>query len=301
MTKFEVVIIGGSYAGLAAAMGLGRALRNVLVVDSGMPANRFDPQSHNLLTHDGRAPAEIISIAKLQVDKYETVHRIDGRVVNAERLDDNFRITLADGTHIGASKLVFATGIIDIIPVITGFTQCWGKSILHCPYCHGFEVRNERTGIFGNGNYAFEFGALIHNWTSKLSIYTNGSSTLTPEQSTKLQSNNINIIEDEIEQIRHTDGYVEAIVFRNGRTTPIKAMYTRPGFKQHSEIPKSLGCELTDEGYINIDLGFRTSIPGVYACGDNVTRLRTVANAIAMGTTTAITLNKDMILESFRI
>ncbi|HZY80083.1 MAG TPA: NAD(P)/FAD-dependent oxidoreductase [Cyclobacteriaceae bacterium] len=299
MTKFDVIIIGGSYAGLAAGMGLGRALRSVLIVDSGLPSNRFTPQSHNFLTHDGRKPAEIGSIAKSQVDQYDTVERIDGLAVSAERSGNEFLVTLDDGTKCQATKLVFATGIIDMLPDIPGFADCWGKSVLHCPYCHGYEVRDVKTGILGNGDYAYEFGALISNWTSDLTIYTNGPSTLSAEQQGKLKLHGIDVVHDTIKELRHTDGYIESIEFCNGNTVSIKALYSKPGFSQHSDIPRSLGCEISNDGYIRIDSGLRTTVPGVYACGDNVTRLRTVANAIAMGTTTAITLNKDMILESF--
>jgi thioredoxin reductase len=168
MAKLDVIIVGGSYAGLAAGMGLGRALRSVLIVDSGMPANRFTPQSHNFLTQDGRTPAEIDLTAKTQVDLYETIKRVDGLVVSAERSGDKFEVTLSDGTKYQSSKLVFATGIIDMFPEITGFAECWGKSVLHCPYCHGYEVRDVTTGVLGNGDYAFEFGALIYNFTYKM-------------------------------------------------------------------------------------------------------------------------------------
>lgn len=297
--RFDVIIIGGSYAGLAAAMGLGRALRTVLVIDSGKPANRYTPQSHNLLTHDGRSPGEIAVIAKQQVDEYKTVSRITGLVVSAEKFQSGFSVELADGSGYVASKLIFATGIIDNFPDILGFQECWGKSVLHCPYCHGYEVRNLETGILGNGDYAFDFGSLISNWTKSLTIYTNGPSTLTQQQTSKLRSHSIQIVEDRIESLKHNNGYLDAIVFTNGTTATIKALYAKPSFRQHTDLAKSLGCELTEEGYIKIDGGQHATVPGIYACGDNVTKMRTVANAISMGTTTAITLNKDLILESF--
>ena len=299
MTKFEVIIIGGSYSGLAAALGLGRALRSVLVVDSGLPANRFTPESHNFLTHDGDSPAGITNIARAQVDHYDSVERIEGQVVKAERVENGFCVALADGTRCCASNLVFATGIVDVMPDIPGFAECWGKSVLHCPYCHGYEVREAKTGILGNGDYAFEFGMLISNWTADLAIYTNGPSTLTPDQVSKLQTHNIRIVEDRIKLLKNNGGYLEKILFADGRVEEVKALYTRPEFRQHSDLPKLLGCEITAEGYIKVDSAQRTTVPGIYACGDNVSRLRTVANAVSMGTTTAMTLNKDIIFQSF--
>ena len=297
--KFDVIIIGGSYAGLAAGMGLGRALRSVLIIDSGRPANRYTPHSHNFLTQDGSSPAEIAALAKQQVDAYKTVRRITGLVFHAERFNNEFLISLADGTTYRCSKLVFATGIVDQWPEVRGFSECWGKTVLHCPYCHGYEVRGAKTGILGNGDYAFEFASLISNWTKQLEIYTNGPSTLTPHQTARLKTHGISIVENRIDSLRHTNGYLEGISFTNGNLVDVNALYARPAFKQSSELPQLLGCEMTEEGYIKVDALQRTTIPGVYACGDNVTKMRTVANAISMGTTTAITVNKDLILESF--
>jgi thioredoxin reductase len=297
--KFDVIIIGGSYAGLATGMGLGRALRSVLIIDSGMPANRYTPHSHNFLTHDGQTPAEIAAIAKKQVKGYDTVIMIDGQVVKAEKAGGGFFVALGDGSTYYASNLVFATGIIDVFPDIPGFAECWGKSVLHCPYCHGYEVRNVPTGILGNGEYAFEFGSLISNWTSDLTIYTNGPSTLADDQRTRLLSHDIRIVEDRIARLGNDRGYLDQIAFANGRVETIQALYARPAFKQHSDLPESLGCEISDDGYIKVDSAQRTTVAGIYACGDNVTRIRTLANAVSMGTTTAITLNKDMILQTF--
>ncbi len=297
--KFDAIIIGGSYSGLSAAMALGRALRKVLIIDSGRPANRFTPYSHNFITHDGRSPGEIASLAKVQLEGYTSVRQMDGSVVHVEKVNDEFIVSLASDAKYLSRKLIFATGIIDLMPNIPGFSECWGKSVLHCPYCHGYEVRKESTGIIGNGDYAFEFGSIISNWTNDLTIYTNGPSTLTNEQTSKLQSNDIGIVEDKIKAIEHERGYVRRIVFEIGYSRYLKAIYARPEFKQHSDIPKTLGCELTDDGYIKIDSSQKTTIPGIFACGDNVTRMRTVANAVSMGTIAGMMVNRELILEDF--
>ncbi|HYG01886.1 MAG TPA: NAD(P)/FAD-dependent oxidoreductase [Chryseosolibacter sp.] len=297
--KFDVIIIGGSYSGLAAGMALGRALKKVLIIDSGMPCNRFTPHSHNFITQDGKVPAEIAALAKHQVEQYSTVQFFSGLAISAGKKGNEFHVSTGANTDFIASKLIFATGIRDLMPDIPGFEACWGKSVIHCPYCHGYEVRSERTGILGNGEYAFEFASLISNWTSDLAVYTNGKSSLTAEQTQKLRSHNIGIIEDEIEKLEHQDGYVEKIIFSNGRSAPLKAVYTRPAFVQHCNLPELLGCELTEDGFIKTDNMQRTTIPGVYACGDNTTRMRTVANAVSMGTTAGMMVNKEMVLEVF--
>lgn len=297
--NFEVIIIGGSYSGLAAGMALGRALRKVLIIDSGKPCNRYTPHSHNFITHDGSVPGDIAALARQQVQKYNTVTFLDGLALGAEKKDDVFYISTSGNKTFTGKKLIFATGVRDIMPDIPGFEDCWGKSAIHCPYCHGYEVRGERTGILGNGEYAFEFAALILNWTKDLSVYTNGKSTLSDEQRQKLISHNINIIEDEVERLEHTDGYLQKLIFRNGKSAALKALYARPPFQQHCNIPESLGCEITDEGYIKVDPTQKTTIPGVYACGDNTIRMRTVANAVAMGTTAGAMVNRELIVEAF--
>ncbi len=298
-TNYDVIIIGGSYSGLAAGMALGRSLRKVLIIDSGKPCNRFTPHSHNFITQDGKVPGEIAAIARQQVEQYITVEFLDGLAVSAEKKADRFYITTDTNATFATRKLIFATGIRDLLPEIPGVAECWGKSVIHCPYCHVYEVRNERTGILGNGDYAFEFSALISNWTKDLSVYTNGPSTLTKDQKEKLDRHNIPVIEDEIERLQHRDGYLEKIIFKNGKGAAVKALYTRPQLAQHSDIPASLGCEITDDGYIKIDPTQRTTVDGVYACGDNTTRMRTVANAVAMGTAAGAMLNKEMVMEAF--
>lgn len=296
--KFDVIIIGGSYSGLAAGMALGRALKKVLIIDSGMPCNRFTPHSHNFITHDGRVPSEIATMARQQLQKYGTIEFFNGLALSGEKKGDLFYIS-SESKVFTAAKLIFATGIRDLIPDIQGFEECWGKSVIHCPYCHGYEVKDERTGILGNGEYAFEFASLISNWTKDLSIFTNGKSTLTEEQTKKLQSHNIGIIEQEILSLEHTDGYLNQIAFTNGNSQSLKALYAKPQFVQHCSIPEALGCELTVDGYIKTDTSQRTSVAGIYACGDNTTRMRTVANAVSMGTTAGMMVNKEIVLEGF--
>ena len=137
---FDVIIIGGSYSGLAAGMALGRALKQVLIIDSHTPCNRQTPYSHNLITNDGKTPAEIASVAKQQVAAYPTVHFFNGLAVQGSGTNNAFKIKVASGETFSGDKLIFATGIKDIMPNIDGFSECWGISVLHCPYCHGYEV-----------------------------------------------------------------------------------------------------------------------------------------------------------------
>lgn len=142
--KYEVIIIGGSYAGLSAAMALGRALRNVLIIDSGLPCNRQTPYSHNFITQDGEKPNIIAEKAKAQVLKYNTIKFLNDFVVSGKKNENGFVITTKTGEEYISKKLIFATGIKDIMPDIKGFAECWGTSVIHCPYCHGYEVKREK-------------------------------------------------------------------------------------------------------------------------------------------------------------
>lgn len=298
--KYDVVIIGGSYAGLAAAMALGRALRRVLVIDNGLPANRQTPYSHNFLTNDGKTPGQITAIARQQVAQYTTVVFKQATATAATQKPDGlFCITTGDGKNYTSNKVVLATGITDIMPDIPGFSESWGISVLHCPYCHGYEVRGVQTGILGNGDSAYDFATLIANWTNHLTIYTNGKATLTPHQLQQLHKHSIQVCEAVVEGLQHSNGIISHIVLGNGYTKPITALYARLPFKLHSNLHLQLGCELTNDGYIKTDAANKTSIPGVFACGDNVSRMRTVDNAVAAGTTTGMMINKELSDERF--
>lgn len=296
---FDVLIIGGSYSGLAAGMALGRALRHVLIIDSGNPCNQQTPHSHNFLTQDGSTPAAIAALAKQQVEQYHTVSFFTGLATAGTKTENGFEIRVASGETFRAKKVIFATGIRDLLPNIAGFADCWGISVLHCPYCHGYEVKQEKTGILGNGQYGFEFSRLLSNWTTDLTLFTSGASTLIAEQREQLEKHQITIVEKEIERLEHAHGSVQQIVFKDGTRSSVKAVYAAAPFVQHCPIPATLGCALTDEGYLKIDPFQETTVKGVFACGDNAVRMRTVANAIATGTATGIMVNKELIVEQF--
>lgn len=297
-TLFDVIIIGGSYSGLASAMALGRALRNVLLIDSEKPCNEQTPHSHNFLTQDGNTPKQIATTAKQQVLKYNTIKFQKGIAVSATKEDFGFAVKTNSDEIFKAKKLIFATGLKDIFPKIEGFESCWGISILHCPYCHGYEVRNEETGIFANGEMGFEYARLISNWTSKLTIFTNGKSTFTKEQTEKFSSKNIQIIEKEILKVNHSNGNVESIEFSDNSKAKVKAIYARPEFEQHCKIPIDLGCEINEQGLLKVDTFQKTTVKNIYACGDN-SAMRSLAVAVSTGTMAGVVANKDLIEEEF--
>lgn len=298
-TKYDVIIIGGSYAGLSAAMSLGRSLRKVMIIDSGKPCNRQTPTSHNLITHDGETPSEISAKAKKQVLEYSTIDFHEGLAVNGTKNKDGFEITNQSGEVFLAEKIVLATGIKDIMPQIKGFAECWAISIIHCPYCHGYEVRNKKTGLMLNGSMAFEFSKMIFNLTKDLSIYTNGVSELTEEQSELLTSRGIKIDERKITEFKHKNGQLQAIVFEDKSVSEIDVIYAKTAFEQQTTIPIDLACKINEDGFISVNENQETTIEGVYACGDNTTAFRSLPIAIAAGNITGAIINKVLVEERF--
>ncbi len=298
-TNFEVIIIGGSYAGLSAAMALGRSLRRVLIIDSNLPCNRQTPHSHNFITQDGKTPSEISQNAKSQVLAYKTVEFKQDLVIEGTKNDNLFMVNTKSGKEYTAKKLIFATGIKDIMPNIKGFSDCWGITVVHCPYCHGYEIRNKKTGIIANGERAFHLAPMIKNLTSDVTILTSGKVDFDNDQLAKLKENNIRIIDKEIVEIEHSNGYIKNVIFRDATKENFEATYAAIPFEQHSHIPEALGCNFTEQGYIEVDMMHKTNIEGVFACGDNTSRLRSVSNAVAAGNITGAVVNMELAKEQF--
>ncbi len=297
--NFDVIIVGGSYAGLSAAMALGRALRKVLIIDSGLPCNRQTPHSHNFLTQDGENPKTIAEKAKAQVLHYSSVKWLNGLAIEGKKTESGFQILTEAGETFGAKKLIFATGVKDRMPDLKGFSECWGISVIHCPYCHGYEVKHQKTGILAQGDVAFHYAQLLRNWTKDLHIFTNGKSTFTKAQTDKITRHQIPIIEKEIAHLQHENGHVRQLVFKDNSTFELKALYSRPDFEQHCRIPESLGCALTEQGLLKVDMFQKTSLENVFACGDNTSPMRSVANAVATGNIAGAVANNLMTEEEF--
>lgn len=297
--NFDVIIIGGSYAGLSSAMALGRSLRNVLIIDNGKPCNSQTPHSHNFLTQDGKTPTEIWQLAKQEVEKYETVKFHQGLVVSGVKTENGFEIATNTNDKFTAKKLIFATGIKDTMPDIKGFAECWGISIIHCPYCHGYESRYQNTGIIANGQKAFHLASMVNNLTEKVTILTNGKADFSVEELEKLNNHNIEIIETKISEIEHKNGQLKNLIFKDGNKIPFDVAYGAIPFTQHSDIPVSLGCELTEHGYIKIVAFQKTTVPNIYVCGDNSNMMRSVANAVSSGSIAGAVANGELVNENF--
>lgn len=297
--NFDVIIVGGSYAGLSAAMTLGRSLRNTLIIDAGKPCNRQTPHSHNFITHDGETPGNIRDKAKAQVLAYKTVQFVNDTAISAVTNTGGFGVQTSSGKNYQSKKLLFATGILDIMPPIKGLAECWGISVLHCPYCHGYEVRHQKTGVIASGEGAVEYAKLLSNWTNALMIFTNGAPAFSDAHIAVLQKANANVYPQEIEAIEHVAGQVSTVHLKDGSRITVPVIYHRPSFQQHSTLPEALGCTLTSNGFIQVDGMQKTTVPGIFAAGDNSTGFRSVAEAVAGGNKAGAVINKELIDETF--
>lgn len=295
---FDVLIVGGSYAGLSAAMALGRSMRDVLIIDSGKPCNRQTPHAHNFITHDGDTPAAIASKARAQVLAYPTVQLQEGFVTAVQQESGVFRVQTASGMTHRAKKVLLASGVKEVMPAIKGFADCWGISVLHCPYCHGYEVRQTSLGVLANGDMAYEMSKLIQHWSSDLTLFTNGASTLSEAQHQAIVNKGIGLVEKNIAEIVHEKGYLKQLVFEDGSSQPLTALFAKIPFALYTEtIPSE--CKLTDMGYIQVDALQKTNIPGLYAAGDCTYPFRALAMAVASGTMAGAAMNKEWIEELF--
>lgn len=297
--EFEAIIIGGSYAGLSAGMALGRSMRKVLIIDEGKPCNIQTPHSHNFLTQDGKTPKEISTIGQYQVEKYETIKFYRDEAIKGVNTANGFEITTAANKIFTAKKLIFATGIKDVMPDIKGFAECWGISVIHCPYCHGYEFREKTTAILANGARGFHLASLVNNLSDNVTLLTNSKADFNEEQIAKLKKHNIEIIETTITELDHSNGKLKQVIFSDGTRKTFDALYAALPFTQNSDIIQSLGCELTDQGYLKVSPFQETSVSGVFACGDNTNMLRSVANAVYSGNLTGAVINGKLVEETF--
>ncbi|MFD1768865.1 NAD(P)/FAD-dependent oxidoreductase [Sphingobacterium suaedae] len=297
---YDVIIIGGSAAGLSAAMTLGRSQRKVLIIDEGLPCNRQTPHSHNFLTQDGATPAQIALTAKSQVLAYPTVYWESGRAQNVTQEHGIFVVrTDRNGEYFKGKKLILATGIKDILPTIPGFDACWGITAIHCPYCHGYEFRGKKTAILANGERAMHLVSLVRNLTADLTLLTNGTANLDAKQLKKLRQHDITLIEAPLISLIHEKGHVRQLVLEGTDHLTMDALYAAVPFQQHSNIHRTLGCTETEQGHIKIDAFQKTNVPGVFACGDNSSGMRSVANAVAAGNLAGAAANMELVQDNF--
>jgi len=293
----DVLIGGGSVAGLSAATYLGRMRRQVVLVDGGKPCNRFSHASHGFLSRDGVDPAELLQIAREQLARYTTVTLQTGLVTAIQPQPDGFAVTLADGTTVATRKVLLAMGLRDHLPPLTNIEQFWGRSVFHCPYCDGWEVRDQPMAVQDNGDSALHRAKLLLNLTTDLVICTDGPATFSDAEWHFLQARQVRVIETPLTGIEGEGTQMRTLHFTDGSTLARHALFINLRTSQHSDLAAGLGCEIDAMGVVKVDAQARTNVIGVYAAGDITTQARAVVFTAAQGAMAGITLNLDLMAD----
>ena len=295
--QFDVIIVGAGPAGLSAALVLGRCRRRVLVCDSGRPRNAASHGLHGFLTRDGIEPSEFLRIARDQLTQYETVELRDAEVIEARRLENTLEITLTGGERLTSRRLLLATGVVDELPQIEGLPAFYGTSVFHCPYCDGWEMRDQPLAIYGRGENGAGLALELLLWSRNLVLCTDGSADLNSKDINRLKRHNISIREDKIARLEGTEGVLERLVFANGESLVVRAMFFSTDQKQASNLAVKLGCELTDQGCVDTGDYETTKVKGVYVAGDASRFVQFVIVAASEGAQAAVAINKELLRE----
>lgn len=297
----DAIIVGGSFAGIAAALQLSRARRNVLLIDAGKPRNRFAAEAHGMVGHDGKSPAAIRQEAWAQLRAYPTLQILEGEAVYAREHEGGFRIGLADGREEYGGKLILCTGVRDELPPVPGLDERWGKTVLHCPYCHGYEFGGRRLGVLANHPLAVEQAVMIPDW-GPTTLFTQGVFEPEKKEIARLEKRGVVIERTPVVELLGTAPSIEAVRLEDGRVIEIDAFFTQSKTCMASPLAEQLGCKF-EEGqlgeFICLDEAKRTTVDGVYAAGDAASPMHSATLAAAAGLQAAISAHHAMIAESW--
>jgi thioredoxin reductase len=288
---YDIAIIGGGAAGLSAALVLGRARRRVVVVDAGTPRNAPAAHMQGFLSRDGTPPADLLRAARGEVRRYG-VEIVEDRVVDATA---GFALRLAAGRTVTARQVLLATGAVDELPDVPGARERWGRDFLHCPYCHGWEVRDRPIGVLATGSGSVEHAHLLRQWTDDVILFTHTHPVTALERAT-LDARGIAVVDGTVERLVVTDDRLRAIQLTDGRAVERDALFIRPALRAPADGPAAaLGCELRDGGLVRADADGRTSVPGVWAAGNAADPRAQVITAAGEGSAVAIAINTDLV------
>jgi len=295
---FDVIIAGGSYAGMAAALQLVRARRKVAIVDAGQRRNRFASASHGLLGQDGRAPGAIFEDAKAQLLKYPDLHWMNGSVVAASREQGGFAVRTAQGETLAGKRLVLATGVQDHLPDVPGLRERWGRSVHHCPYCHGYELEQGALGVLAVGELSMHQALLLPEW-GPTTFFLNGAFEPNPDQLRQLAARGVGIERTAVAAVSG-EGERACVELADGRCIALAGLFVGSMISVQGGLAEQLGCAFADSplgAVIGTDAAKETSVPGVFACGDAARAMASVSFAIADGAMAGIAAHRSLAFE----
>jgi thioredoxin reductase len=295
---YEAVVVGGSWAGLSAAMQLARARRRVLVVDAGRPRNRFAAASHGFLGQDGRAPAAILDTARAQVLAYPTAEFRADEAVGAREDGDGFALALASGASIRTRRLVLATGVVDELPDVPGLRERWGVTVLHCPYCHGYEVADRRLGVLATSALNVHQALLLPDWSADVTLFTNGAFEPEEAQRAALEARGVRVERRPIAALVGDAPALAGVRLRDGATCGLDALFVGSRTALASPLAAQLGCAVDDGPFgpvLRTDAAKATSVPGVFAAGDAARVPHNASFAVGDGAMAGISAHRSLV------
>ncbi|GAA5027976.1 NAD(P)/FAD-dependent oxidoreductase [Terrabacter aeriphilus] len=306
MNEYDVVIIGGGAAGLSAALVLTRALRRVAVIDAGQPRNAPAAHMQGFLGSDGLPPTELLASGRREVAGYGG-HLLSGRVGSISHLPAapaagqlRFEVILDDGSTLRIRRVLVTTGLRDDIPDLPGVRERWGRDLLHCPYCHGHEVRDQPLGVLGGSPEALAHAHLVRQWSPDVVFFAHGD-PLTADQRELLAARAIGVVDAPVAGLVVEDDRLTGVELVTGQVVPRAAVFVRPRFVPNDTLLTGLGCAKHDNGWVAVDATGRTSIAGVWAAGNAVNPRAQVITAAGEGSSAAIAINNDLVDEDVRI
>jgi thioredoxin reductase len=279
-THYDAIVIGGSYAGLSAALQLARARRRILVVDAGQRRNRYAANSHGFLTRDGQPAADIAAEGRANVAAYPNVDWHDGTATSARQDSDAFVVELDGADTVRAARLVLATGVRDDLPPIDGLAERWGKSVFHCPYCHGYELNEGRIGVLASGPLSVHQAQMLPHW-GQVTLFTNGVCPLDDAQRADLQARGVEVDETPVRRLVN----VATVVLEDGRQEIMTGLFTYGRLHMTSPIAEQLGCAFEQQ----------TTVPAVFAAGDAMRAASTVALSVADGAMAGVGAHRSLL------
>ncbi|OAE58505.1 thioredoxin reductase [Achromobacter xylosoxidans] len=295
---YDVIIIGGSFAGLSAAMQLARARRQVLLVDAARPRNRHAAHAHGFLGQDGVPPQEIVANARAQLARYPTVAFLDGEAIQALAQDGGFAVVMAGGEQVRGARLILATGMRDELPPLPGLQARWGQTVLHCPYCHGFEVAGEPLGVLAAHPMSVHQAMLLPDW-GPTTYFTQGQFEPSPEDARHLAARGVHVERTPVVALLGEAPALTGVVLDDGREVPLRALFVASRVHMASPLAGQLGCEF-DEGplgpVIRVDDMKQTTVPGVFAAGDASTPMSNATLASASGVMAGVCAHRSLVM-----